>query len=367
MSIPAQLKISGSVLKASIAELGRMIDPGFDANYGQALSQMIIRTAIPSEISHSKTDRPEYPAFNLVVTSTNDQALVDYFTTCHENSIIFETNFKKPQRDLLNCRYPVVGLRYETRTRTAIRTDSFTMKEHHLFNYRSVIAKDRKWLFDAIIPEGTSEPTRQKIGDLIELIKSGWLQVGKTRADMAPVTSTEVGSPTGFEVSKDNSVMLKLQSPALLLSMSDISGLRDRTMSLKEAYVNYFRKILKPLESIIDFDPVRCSRPTQAGWWASDNPISQKSQRSLLPLFVDPSRQCVCVTSYRNGATGLRRFDSIAFTLRSRGTTNSSGLQGQLGKMPVSAAKWLWRGAYPVLSFYKTEIQTGNSMRKMEC
>ena len=240
--------ISGAVLKAAIAEYGALAMPGFQQEFGKALSDMVIRFARPAgkdDCSRSRT-----PPFSLV-KSGNDFA--DFFSLQEEKPLTFEVDFKPPDQSAIRKAYGLGNITRVSRTRTAIELGKQHASDSQLFNYRMAGVEGTCWIAQILLPPDMAEEDKIKARQLIAFLASGLIQIGKTRSDLKEATFEILPRPAA--TSKNRKWRITLQTPACLFDAACVKALAEGSISIRDAYVDWFRKTLgSELSSAINWD-----------------------------------------------------------------------------------------------------------------
>ena len=241
--------ISGAVIKAAIAEYGAMADPDFQQKYGEVLSSLIVRCAIPIASAGSIRERPRVAPFSLVWTEdANGKGIGfrDAFEDGAEPGLFyrFSANFKSRQKDFVDVYYPSHDARTVSRTRTAIEWGAWHAMAEKLFNYQMIGVSQTLWTVDIVLPAAASPETKRKANDLICFLRSGFIQIGKTRSDLgAEVYSRQSIGSTPKNGPEGRVWRIALQTDANLLTIDDVERLRAGE-DLRDVYWDTFLRIL---------------------------------------------------------------------------------------------------------------------------
>lgn len=240
--------ISGAVLKAAIAEFGRLADPQFDTHFGDVLSGMTFRFAHPQTEGEATPSRPRAVPFSLVRTGGDGPGFADYFHsgTGADVPLAFEINFKQKDRKAVAVEYRWHETLTVSRTRTAIEYGTNHARDQQLFNYRMTGVAKTVWITEIILPDAilTKPESLKKAGQLIAFLQSGMIQIGKTRSDVSAEAVEPAQEGTAAETKNGRRIWrLALQTPASILTLDDVKNLRSGT-DLKAVYTNRLRSLL---------------------------------------------------------------------------------------------------------------------------
>lgn len=238
--------VSGAVLKAAIAEYGHLADRNFDKNFAAVLSSMIIRFARP--VSEGGNERPRTMPFSLVRTGTG---IADFFTTGDDEEIRFETNFKQPEHEAVRREYGQQDIAWISQTRTAIELGKQHAADSQLFNYRMAGVWKTTWIAQIVLPIGMTDTDKKKALSLINFLESGVVQIGKTRSDLK--ARIQDRNEDKIETEPDGFWRITLQSPACLFDLECIKKLRTGTVTLRDAYIDYFKRTLDNTADIVNW------------------------------------------------------------------------------------------------------------------
>ena len=240
--------VSGAVLKAAIAEFGRLADADFESTFGDALTNMVIRFALPVE-RNGRMTRPRAIPFSCV--KCGDRFADAFSPDVELGPVTFPTDFKARDREKVEKNYGIHEPRRVSQTRTAIEPGAQHAAEGQLFNYRLLGVKETDWIAEIILPEDMTDEEKDKARRLVALLQEGVVQVGRTRADLAVVEVEEAPMPKVEQ--SDGIWRITLQTPAALFDIDDINKLR-KGADLREMYVAYFRRVLKSAADCINWD-----------------------------------------------------------------------------------------------------------------
>lgn len=226
--------ISGGTIKAAIAEFGRMARPDFDREFGEALSAITVRSAMPT--SARGYDRPRRMPLSLATerreTSGGEtiETFIDLLSGAEvdRRHLRYAHDFKSGHDERIGRSYfrEQQAVSWVSRTRTAIALDSHHADEGRLFSYQMVNPRDTAWLAEIYHPEGNAE-INAKAGCLVEFLQSGMIQIGKTRADMKISETTSAMPRYAVPIKAGSKRIWKivLCTPSALLSEADIAAL----------------------------------------------------------------------------------------------------------------------------------------------
>ena len=256
--------ISGSVIKAAIAEYGAMLfGSDFQREYGGLLSRLTIRAARPHETplagdwDGQAFSRCRTIPFSLVIVEGDDGGRFgDYFSAPPlEAELRFRCNFKSDEFDALRMDYPSRTVGRVTRTRTAIASGKWHAEDEKLFNYQMVSARYHGWQTLLVLPSDLSEAEEGKLADLVGLIQSGGIQVGKTRADMRAhwlrLVRQDDLRAAPLEEGGRRVWRMTLQTPAHILTSDRFGDLRSGSDGLRRAYIVALKECIEMIAADI--------------------------------------------------------------------------------------------------------------------
>ena len=216
------------------------------SNLARHFEKLRITHAFPSRQS---LVRPVLPPLSLVKTeSLYDIALSEKPRLINDKAPVFAIDWKDSSD--VDFAYGWAQPKTLARTRTAVETITRRAEEEKLYTFEYICPVDDQnkeiiWLSNIYLPDNLDKDEREKLSDEICFVVHNWFDyIGKrdSRIKTARVLSVPWSSAfRRFEITRDETFVLTLQTDALILDPWEING-HDKD-SLFEAYKKFWSDI----------------------------------------------------------------------------------------------------------------------------
>ena len=269
-------EIPGEVLRGALAELLKQIgglptaccdisQAGNDHPFKtlcDAFDRVRMTTARPTKAEDSRDVRIQPNSLAFVGDRLFDFVLEKDLTETsrlHGRAAAFRHDWKPKHHDAANEYFGTAFPRQELRVRTSIDEEGRRRaKTHNLFAYRMVRPEGLHWRAVISIDDrprdgnAPDESQRQQIiSQLLSLLQSGWLSVGKTRAHgtgrlVEARPAPKPVQPLKIRSSEDDVFVITLRGPALMIDPRecvDENGFMKCLEEINALYAKYWQQV----------------------------------------------------------------------------------------------------------------------------